>query len=339
MKKRLFPLLAILALVASFVGFKWWTQWRFEEVTDDAYVEGEITNLAPKISGLVAEVAAGDNQLIKKGDILVRIDDRDQKARLAEAQALAAGRAAQLAQIDDKVAVQEALLVQAGAGISAARADLTRSRADLERTRALVREEFVSRQRFDTQKAEAAKAEASVRGSNAQADVARRQLAVLDGERAVAQAQLDQAKAQVALAESDLDATIIRAPLDGTVGNRVVRVGQYVRPGQHLLSVVPTHDIWIDANYKETQLGRIKLGATAHIKVDAFPGQPIEGKVASFSPASGAKFSLLPPENATGNFTKIVQRVPVRIELPDGHPLAGKLAPGMSVVVTVRTGG
>ncbi len=338
MKKRLLPVLVILVVALAVFGWRWWTDYRFEQTTDDAYVEGDITHLSAKVAGHVAGVLAADNQTVKEGDVLLRLDDRDHKARRDEVAALVAARSAQLEQLDDKVAVQLALLTQAGAGISAAQADLVRSRADLERTRALVRDDYASRQRFDKEAADALKAEAGVKGSAAGASAIKRQVAVLDSDRAIAIAQLDQAKAQLDLAESDLDATIIRAPIDGIVGNRAARLGSYVRPGQHLVTVVPVHGLWIEANYKETQLTHIHPGQTVRLKVDAFPDVELVGRVASFSPASGAKFSLLPPENATGNFTKVVQRVPVRIELPADHPLIGRLAPGLSVVATVRTG-
>ncbi|MBX9634445.1 MAG: HlyD family secretion protein [Magnetospirillum sp.] len=328
---------AFAVLAASATGWRWASEWRFMETTDDAYVEGDITNMAPKVSGHVVQVAVTDNQPVKAGDVLVRIDDRDFQARVAEARAVVAARKAAALQLDDKVAVQQAMLMQAGAGIASAQADLKRSRADLQRTERLVKDDYVSRQRFDSQAAEAAKAEASVKGTNAQAVGAKRQMAVLQADRDIADAQLEQARAQLTLAEADLDATIIRAPADGVVGNRVVREGMYARIGQHLLSVVPLSTVWIDANFKETQIGRMAPGARAEISVDAFPDTKIVGTVTGFAPASGAKFSLLPPENATGNFTKIVQRLPVRIQLPPDTPLAGRLRPGLSVTVHVDT--
>jgi Multidrug resistance efflux pump len=336
-KPLLLALAAIAALAAVGVGAAWATHWRSIESTDDAYVEGDITSMAPKISGHVVEVAAGDNQHVKAGAVLVRIDDRDFKAQVAEARALLAARQAALLQLDDRVAVQQATLAQAGAGIASAQADLKLTQADLERAQRLVKEDFVSRQRFDTQAASAAKARANLTGSSAQATAARRQLAVLEAERDIAGAQVEQARARLELAQSNLDATVIRAPADGVIGNRAVRLGMYVRTGQHLLSVVPLDSVWIDANFKETQIGRMHPGAAATITVDAFPGVTVEGVVTGFSPASGAKFSLLPPENATGNFTKVVQRLPVRIELPAGHELAGRLRPGLSVVARVDT--
>ncbi|AVM75904.1 HlyD family secretion protein [Magnetospirillum gryphiswaldense] len=338
MKKTILRLFALALLcVAALYGWRWYADGRFLETTDDAYVDGDITTMTPKLAGHIVEVAVTDNQRVKTGDLLIRIDDTDYRSKLAEAEAVLAARRATLAQLDDKVLVQQAVMQQAGAGISAAKADLTLSRQDLDRTSRLVKDDFVSRQRFDTQTAEAAKAAAGLQGSSAQATAAKRQMAVLEADRDVAQAQVNQAQAQVNQALADLDATIIRAPVDGVIGNRVARTGAYVRPGQHLLSVVPLDSVWIDANFKETQLARLKPGQSVSIKIDAFPEHVLTGTVDSFSPATGAKFSLLPPENATGNFTKIVQRLPVRIHVPADNPLAGRLAPGLSVVVSVDT--
>lgn len=328
---------AVALLAAAVAGARWMSVWRWIEVTDDAYVEGDITPMAPKVPGIVVEVAVTDNQEVEAGVVLVRIDDADYRARVAEARALVAAREAALAQLDDRVAVQDAVVRQASAGIASAQADLTRASRDLDRVKALVKDDFVSRQRFDSQTAEAAKASAGLKGSNAQLAAARAQLEALESERHVAAAQAEQARALLDQAQADLDGTVIRAPVAGAIGNRAIRVGQYVRAGQHLLSVVPLASVWVDANYKETQIGRMRPGNRATIAVDAFPGIEIEGRVESFSPASGAKFSLLPPENATGNFTKVVQRLPVRISLPAGHPLAGRLRPGLSVTARVDT--
>ncbi|MGE5505626.1 MAG: HlyD family secretion protein [Actinomycetota bacterium] len=340
MRKRLLPLiLAAVVLGGGYAAMRWATEWRHVEHTDDAYVDGDVTVIAPKVAGYVIEVAGGDNRMVEAGQVLVRIDPRDFQARVDEARAVVAARTAALGQIDDRVEVQKAVETQAQAAIAAAQADLKRAKLDFDRSAKLVRSDFVSRKLYDTADADAAKAAAGVRGSGAQRDAARHQLAALEAERAVAQAQLDQAKAQQVLAETDLEATVIRAPVAGMVGNRAVRLGQYVRPGQQLLAVVPLAGVWIDANYKETQLAAMRPGQKAEITVDAFPGVTVTGTVDSFSPASGARFSLLPPENATGNFTKVVQRVPVRITVPADNPLAGRLRPGLSVVVKVDTRG
>lgn len=333
-------LLAVAALVLSAAGWsswRWATEWRWVESTDDAYVDGNVTTISPKVAGYVIALPARDNRSAAKGEILLRIDDRDYRAKAEEATAQVKARLAQLAQIDDRAAVQEAVINQSGASISAAQAEMVRAKADFERSRLLVRDDYVSRQRFDTSKADALRAEATVAGSGAGLQAAKRQLAVLASERVMALAQLEQAKASLILAETDLEATVIRAPADGMVGNRAVRDGQYVRPGQTLMAVVPLGDVWIDANFKETQIGRMNPGNKVEIRVDAYPDIPVIGHVDSFAPASGAKFSLLPPENATGNFTKVVQRIPVRIKVDADNPLAGRLRPGLSVLVKVDT--
>lgn len=338
MKKPILLAVAVLAVAgAGWSAYRWSSEWRWLESTDDAYVDGDVTLIVPKVAGYVAELRGGDNRAVAKGDILLRIDDRDYRAKVAEARAQVAARMAQLIQVEDRQAVQTALIAQSGATISAARADVIRAKADFERTQRLVKDDFVSRQRFDVTAADAAKAQASLSGSGAGLQAAQRQVAVLASEKVMIQAQMEQAKAALTLADSDLDATVIRAPVDGVIGNRAVRDGQYVRPGQALMAVVPLQRVWIDANFKETQLARIKPGQKVTIKVDAFAGQSIEGRIDSFAPATGAKFSLLPAENATGNFTKVVQRIPVRILPVDGHALQGALRPGLSVVVTVDT--
>ena len=326
-----------LAGIAGWAATRWTTEWRWIESTDDAYVDGDITAILPKVAGYVVELKAEDNRPVAKGEVLLRIDDRDYRAKVEDARAQLAGRQAQLAQIEERVAVQEALITQSSASITAARADVVRAQADFLRSKSLVREDFVSRQHYDITAADAAKAQASLTGSGAGLQAVRRQLAVLASERAMAAAQLEQSKAMLALAEIDLEATVIRAPVDGVIGNRAVRDGQYVRPGQMLLAVVPLDRVWVDANFKETQLEHMQPGQKAEIKVDAFPDQVIEGRLDSFAPASGAKISLLPPENATGNFTKIVQRIPVRVWPLAGNALAGRLRPGLSVTVRIFT--
>jgi membrane fusion protein, multidrug efflux system len=337
MKKKLLPILIVALCGAGFTGWRWNTDWQFHQSTDDAYVEGEITGLSAKISGHVVEILVADNQRVQAGDVLLRIDPRDFQARRQEAQALVAARLGTLQQLDDRIAVQQALMQQARAGISAAEADLKRSQADLKRSQALVRDDYVSRQILDSRTADASKAQANVSGSNAQVVGTQRQMAVLEGDRSVATAQLEQARAALTVVENDLAATEIRAPAAGVVGNRAAKVGMYVRPGQHLLSIVPLPNLWVDANFKETQLTNMKIGQPVEIDADTFPGQPLHGRIVSFAPATGAKFSLLPPENATGNFTKVVQRVPVRISLPGDHPLMEHLRPGLSVTVRVDT--
>src|SRR6266702_1123088 len=217
------------------------------------------------------------------------------------------------------------------------RAGWHRTQLDYKRYTALVTSDFASRQRFETADADSRKAEAALGKARAALVAEQSQLAVLGSQKREEEARLSQARAGLLLAKNDLDNTIIRAPVAGIVGNRAGRVGQYVKPGTQLLSLVPLPYVYVTANFKETQLTRMRSGQSAEISVDAYPDQPLTGRIESFAPASGAEFSLLPPDNATGNFTKIVQRVPVRIALPASGPLAGLLRPGLSVTVTVET--
>jgi len=341
MKKR--NVLAVigtgLAVSASVAGYQWATDWRWLEHTDDAYLHSDITPISPKVGGHIAAVEVTDNQAVHKGDVLVRIDDRDYRAKVDEIRALVAAREAAIVNLDARRDLQQSTISAADAQIGSASAELTRSRADLVRSEELVRESVVSRQRLDTTQADASKAGAGVRTAHANAEATRRQLAVLDSERQMSQAQLDQARAQLAAAELDLDHTVVISPVDGVVGNRGAQLGAFVRPGAPLLSVVPMDQVWVDANFKETQIDQMKVGQPVVVKIDAFPGHNLSGRVDSFAPASGAKFSLLPPDNATGNFTKVVQRIPVKIIVDRDNPLAGRLRPGMSAEVTVDTKG
>lgn len=324
-------------LILSVCAYQWATAWRYHQSTDDAYLHSDITSISPKVSGHVSDVAVSDNQSVHKGDVLVRIDDRDYRAKVEEMRAQVEAREAALANLDARLALQRSSILAAEAQIGSASAEVVRSHADLERGKALVREDFVSRQILDTRQADNQKAGAAMRAAQANADAARRQIAVLESERAMDAAQLEEARAQLASAELDLEHTVITAPVDGVVGNRGVQLGQYVRTGSPLLSVVPLNEVWVEANFKETQIGHMQPGQPVSLSIDSFSGETLKGHVDSLSPASGAKFSLLPPDNATGNFTKVVQRIPVKIVIEPGHSLEGKLLPGMSAVVTVDT--
>ncbi len=261
--------------------------------------------------------------------------DRDYQAKADVARAQVELRRAATANLEARIAQQEAVIRQTEAEIGAASAELSRSRKELSRTEELVRDSVASRQRQDLTQADAAKAASGVARTQAQAEAARRMLMVLKSEQDQNAALLRQAEASLNLAELDLAETILRAPTDGVIGNRAIRQGQLVRPGAQLLALVPLDHVWIEANFKETQLARMKMGQKALITVDGLPGEKFAGKVASIAPASGAKFSLLPPENATGNFTKIVQRIPVRLSIEIPADLKGRVRPGMSVVATV----
>jgi len=229
------------------------------------------------------------------------------------------------------------MIDQAAAAVKSAEADLARAQLDFKRYSALVTSDFASRQRFEQAEADARKTEALVAKSRAALAAEQNQLAVLHSQRREEEAKLKQAHANLRLASNDLDNTAIRAPVSGVVGNRAGQVGQYVKPGTQLLSLVPLPRVYVTANFKETQLTRMRPGQVAQVSVDAYPDTTLDGRVDSFAPASGAQFSLLPPDNATGNFTKIVQRVPVRIVLPATAPLTALLRPGLSVTVTIDT--
>jgi membrane fusion protein (multidrug efflux system) len=318
-------------------GWYWWNVLRFHESTDDAYVQSDVSVISPKVEGYIKKVKVADNQQVKEGAVLFVIDDRDFKAKVAQAEAAVALGEASVASYDSRLKLQQAMIDQAAAVVQSSEADLARNQQDYKRYAALMTSDFASRQRFEQAEADARKAEAALAKSRAAFSAEQNQLSVLRSQQREEQARLQQARANLQLAQNDLDNTVIRAPISGVAGNRAGQVGQYVKAGTQLLSLVPLSSVYVTANFKETQLTRMQPGQTAEITVDAYPDTALQGRVESFAPGSGAQFSLLPPDNATGNFTKIVQRVPVRIALPQDGPLAGLLRPGLSVTVTVDT--
>jgi membrane fusion protein (multidrug efflux system) len=332
----IFVLMVVLALGSS-TGWYWWTAWRFQQSTDDAYVQSDITVISPKVEGYIKEVRVEENQQVAAGQVLIVVDDRDFAARTAQAEAAVATVAAVVSTYASRLRLQQAMIEQAAATVQSAEADVNRAQLDYKRYAALVTSDFASRQRFETTQADSRKAEAALGKVRAALVAEQTQLTVLQSQKQEEEARLVQAGASLQLAKNDLDNTIIRAPVAGIAGNRAGRVGQYVKPGTQLLSLVPLPSVYVTANFKETQLTHMRPGQSAEISVDAYPDQPLTGRIESFAPASGAQFSLLPPDNATGNFTKIVQRVPVRIALPAEGPLARLLRPGLSVTVTIDT--
>jgi membrane fusion protein (multidrug efflux system) len=329
---------AVVALALGSTGsWHWWNVLRFRQSTDDAYIQSDVSVISPKIEGYIKKVRVADNQEVAEGAILFVIDDRDFKAKVAQAEAAVATEEAMIATYESRLKLQQAMIDQAAAGLKSTEADLSRAQQDYKRYSSLMTSDFASRQRFEQAEADARKAEAALAKSRAALAAEQHQLAVLRSLQREEEAKLQQARANLRLAEIDLDNTVIRAPISGIVGNRAGQVGQYVKPGTQLLSLVPLPQVYVTANFKETQLTRMRPGQIAEVLVDAYPDMTLEGRVESFAPASGAQFSLLPPDNATGNFTKIVQRVPVRIALPASGPLAGLLRPGLSVTVTVET--
>jgi membrane fusion protein (multidrug efflux system) len=328
-------LAAMLAGVAAWYGWSWWTFGRFIESTDDAYVGGDVTTIAPKVAGFVDIVAVGDNQPVGAGDLLIKLDDRDYRAQLARAQASVEAQNATLANLDANRRLQQAMIDQATADIAATAAELDRSKYDVERYRTLSNSQFASVQRFQQADADYKKALAADQKARAALTAAERRLDVIETQKQQTRAALDQAVAERDLARLNLDYTEIRSPIDGVIGNRSARVGAYATIGAQLLAVVPARGLWIDANFKESQLARMREGQPVEVTADVLPGLSLHGRVASLAPATGAQFSVIPPENATGNFTKIVQRVPVRIRLEGDAAALGRLRPGLSVVVNV----
>jgi membrane fusion protein (multidrug efflux system) len=330
-----FGLALLIGLGVAWYGHQWWTVGRFIESTDDAYVGGDVTVIAPKVAGFIAEVAVTDNQAVHAADLLVKLDDRDYRAALAKAKAAVAAQEATLANLDATRRLQESMIAQAEAEVAAAEAEVARSRFDVVRYSRLASDQYASLQRFQQAEADDKKATAAVEKARAALAAARRRLDVIDTQKQQARAALDQAVAECDLAQLNLGYTELRAPIDGVVGNRSARAGAYAMVGAQLISLVPAHGLWVDANFKESQLAHIRAGLPASVEADVLPGQVFRGHVASLAPATGASFSVLPPENATGNFTKIVQRVPVRILLDGEGSTLGDLRPGLSVTAAV----
>jgi membrane fusion protein (multidrug efflux system) len=282
-------------------------------------------------------VEVKDNQAVHAGDILFRIDDRDYRARLAQAAANVEAAKARLANVDAETQLQQALIRQAEAQKRSAESDLDLAAKASDRRQELIQSRTVSQALVDESDAALAKAKADVAAATATVEAQKKHMTVLAAQREAAVAGVAQAQAARDLAQIDLDDTVVRAPVDGVVGNRQVRVGRLVAPGGSLLDLVPVNDVWVVANFKETQIGHIRPGQRVHITVDAYPAETFDGEVDSFAPGSGAAFSLLPADNSTGNFVRVVQRVPVKIRLV-GNPLPGRLVPGLSARVEIDGG-
>jgi membrane fusion protein (multidrug efflux system) len=328
--------LLCLATVALIAGWAWaWAGVGAVASTDNAYVRGDITSLAPKVAGYVVFVGVQDNQGVQAGDLLFRIDDRDYRAKLTQAEANVAAARARLVNVDEEIELQRALVRQAEAQRRAVLADLDLARMTSDRRRALIDEGAVSRAQVDESDAGRIRAEAGASVSSATIDAQRQRIEVLGAQHQAAVAAVQQAEAARELARIDLENTVVHAPVAGVVGNRQVRMGRLVVPGAPLLDIVPVADLFVVANFKETQLEHIRPGQVARIRVDGYPGTALEGVVDSFAPGSGSAFSLLPADNATGNFVRVVQRVPVKIRLRD-NPLSGRLVPGLSAQVEIQ---
>jgi len=335
--RRLALIGAAVAVVsaAAWYGHSWWTYGRFTESTDDAYVGGDVTIIAPKISGFIEQVRVTDNQVVHAGDLLLKLDDRDYRAAYANAVAAVAVREAELANIDATRRLQRSRIAEAQADIGAATAEIDRSRDDEARYQQLAQSRAASVQSLQTAQAAHKVAIATEQRVRASFDASRQQIAVIDSQRLQAQASLGQAIADRDTAQLNLGHTELRAPIDGVIGNRSARAGAYAAIGSRLMVVVPARGLWVDANFKETQLSVMRPGLRVAVEADVLPGRVFHGHVESVAPATGAQFSVLPPENATGNFTRIVQRVPVRIALDGEEGALGALRPGLSVKAVV----
>jgi membrane fusion protein (multidrug efflux system) len=317
----------------------WWVLvLRFVQTTDDAYVGGDVTVLAPKVNGFVEDLLVRDNQRVAANQVLIRLDSRDYDARLAQASAEVAGALAAVTELEAKHDLQAAVINQQQAEVKASGAELTRSAADRWRYRELVKDDAVSSQLVERADADFTKARASVDRSDAALVAAKRELSVIDAQIADAKARVATAEAARRVAQLNVEYTTIRSPVDGYVGNRTARVGMLANTGAPLLTIVPATGLWVDANFKEDQLRRMADGQAATVYTDIAPDQPLKGHVTSLGPATGAIFSVIPAQNATGNFTKIVQRVPVRITIDPDQARKVALRPGLSTVVTVDTG-
>ena len=330
------------ALFLSLVGLAvyaeyYWITGRFLVSTDDAYVQAHSVLISPKVSGYLSEVPVDDNQSVRAGQVIARIDPRDYQTALDQARANVAAAQASIDTLNQQIAQQTPAVAQARQLVVSDQAALVFSQQEVRRYTDLARSGFGIVQMAQQTQADSQEKQAALEHDIAGVSVAEKQVGVFEAQLAQAKATLAQQQALERQAELNLSYTAITAPIDGTVGVRTLRVGEYVRPGTQLMAVVPLQAVYIIANYKETQLTDVRPGQPVTIKVDTFPGATVHGHVDSLAPASGQEFALLPPDNATGNFTKIVQRIPVKINVDMTDPLAGLLRPGMSVEPTIDT--
>ncbi len=331
--KRLFAGAALLALIAAGVAY-YETQLAPYESTDDAFIESHVTTVAPQVAGRVMRLLVADNQRVKAGDVLAEIDPRDYDAKLAEAQAGLAEANSRLSQARAQFDVDQAKAGEAKANVAAAQADATRAAADWQRYQS-IETRAVAQTQIDLAQDQARAAAAQLQVAQNRALAAAAQVKLSQSSIATAEAQVQAAQAKVREAELNLSYTRITAPVEGYVAKRTVETGAYVQPGQPLLAIVPAQ-VWIIANFKETQLTDLRPGEPVEVTLDAYPQHKFKGHVDSVQDGAGARFSLLPPENATGNFVKVVQRVPVKIVLDEKVDDNYTLGPGMSVVPTVK---
>jgi membrane fusion protein (multidrug efflux system) len=324
----------IAAAIATGAGRVWRSS---DRTTDDAFVSADFTVVAPRVAGQIESLAVEDNQVVRKGQLLAQIDDRDYTAALDSAQANVAIARATIANVSASLAQQQSAIDQADAALASSRAGYVFAQADLDRYTDLAKHGATSTQNAQQARSRIETARAAVARDEAGLRAARQQVAVLSAQQAQAQANLQHAQASWQAAQLSQSWTRIVAPVDGVVGQRSVRVGSYVTPGNPLLAIVPVRQAYVVANFQETQLTDVRNGQQADIHIDTYPGVILHGTVDSLAPATGATFAALAADNATGNFTKVVQRIPVKIVLQPGQPAIEQLRVGMSVEATIHT--
>ena len=332
MRRNIFlVIVGLIALGAIIAGARWWLDGRFIESTDNAYVEADIAVIAPRVAGYVKTVAVDDNQPVRAGAVLLTLEDIDYRAKVAMNEAEVARMRGMTTAAGANTQSRVAAIREAEAAVTAAEAEARRAEADRARLETLLEQRFVSRARYDVVVADSASRRAVVAQAKAALAAARSGETGAGAERVASVAGGRAAAATLDAARYDLSNTVLRAPVDGVVGNRSARVGQYVRAGQQLMVIVPVERAYVIANFKETQVARMRPGQRVTLKADAYPDAKLTGRIASLSPAAGSRFSILPPENATGNFTKVVQRIPVKIIVDRPLPEGVRLVPGLSV--------
>ena len=310
---------------------------RYVESTDDAYLKADIIQMSPKVSGYVVAVNFVENQRVNAGDVLVKIDDQDFTPKSAESAADLMISEENLAKSLRSAHIQRLMVNKSKESVRSAKAELVKLKSAFDRGNSLFLEQALSKEKLEIVTADLVKAKVALSHANSDYEANLEQLEIALAEVKSSQNRIKQSRARFELSKNDVDNTVIQSPIHGFVGNKAISVGSYVRAGSPLFSIVAADSIYVEANFKETQLHKMQEGQNVEIAIDAFGGHKFHGHITSFSPASGAMFSLLPPENATGNFTKVIQRVPVRIEIDKSDPLFSRLIPGFSVAVKVNT--
>jgi len=336
-KKNIIPIiLGIVLLIGAFFGIREYLYLKNHEDTDDAQIDGDISPVVARVGGYVDSILFEENQHVEQGQVLVKLDSRDYEIRLEQALAAQRGASATVGVSQSQITSTSASSSTARANVEAARVRFWKANKDYTRYANLIKEGAITQQQFDQAKAERDAAKATLDAAEDQYKAASAQVGTTRSQLQISSTGVDQKQADVDFARLQLSYTTIKAPVSGIVSRKNIQKGQLIQAGQSLFSIVNDNSIYVTANFKETQLGNLHTGEKVDVVVDAFPDHKVEGEIYNFSPATGAKFSLLPPDNATGNFVKVVQRVPVKIKIKADKELMTKLRPGMSVKASVR---